>query len=251
MLELLRKGLVEYLGSLELATDPPALHFQQPGPGWYPADAADPPGLNVYCVTLEEHDARSRRPHPELRLGARFLVTAWSADADAEQAGSQAEALLGRLWRQLSLNPMARDPEATFFAEMLQEPVPPELWLALGLPPRPALWLRAVAVEEKPVPPVKPVEYRVIRGLDSPGTTTLSGKVVDADGEPVAGAVVALPELGRRTRSDQLGNFVFVEVSPDPLPLVVAELGGARSEARAAAQADGLAPLIVELQPQP
>lgn len=251
MLEQIRAGLIEYLASLELAEgDPPKLHFRQPRPDWHDASPGDPPGLNVYCVTFEDHDARTRRPQRELRLTARFLVTAWSNHDDAEEAAKQADLLLGRLWKQLSLHPMPHNPEASLFVEMLQEPVPLELWRSLGLGPRPALWLRVVAVQEKPQRPEKPVQYRVFRGLDSPGTTTLSGKVVGGpENKPVPGAVISLPQLGRQTRTDQLGNFVFLEVPDDPAPLVMTEHGGARIEFRAEAQPDGLAPVFIHLQP--
>lgn len=248
MLEQIRTGLTDYLAGLELAdgTRPPVF-FRRPGPGWL--DGHDGLALSAYCLALEDHDARSRRPERELRLTARFLVTSWSTDDDHEAGTGAADALLGRLWKQLSLHPVAHDPDASLFIEMLQEPVSLELWRSLGLAPRPALWLRVVAVEEKPRRPVKPVEYRVFRGLDGTGTTTLSGKVTAGDeNKPVAGAQVSLPELGRATRTDQLGNFIFMEVPIEPAPMVVAEHDGARVETHAEAQSDGLAAVSIHLQ---
>ncbi len=248
MLERIRAGLVEYLAGLELGDGAsPTVFFRRPGPGWL--DGHDGAALSAYCVGLEDHDARSRRPTPELRLTARYLVTAWHAGGDLEEATAAANALLGRLWKALMLRPMKREPEVNPFIEMLQDPVPLDLWRALEVPPRPALWLRVAAAEDRPIAPAPPVEFRVFSGLGPPGTAPLSGKVTAGlDDKPMAGALVSLPELGRQTRCDQLGNYLFAEVPVSPLPLVVVEHGGERIELRAGEREDGLTPVYIHFE---
>jgi hypothetical protein len=79
----------------------------------------------------------------------------------------------------------------------------------------------------------------------------VSGVVVDAEtGEPVAGARIEIPEIGRATIADTEGGFQIARVPPGSYRARIDRLGYARLEETWAVEA-GMTPRRVALAPDP
>lgn len=254
MLARMHETLRTYVGSLDLGGAAPSIAFTAPRADW-PDALDDGPWLSLYCTALAEPEANPRFS-TEVRLSARFLATAWVSGKPAEDAAVEANDLIGRLWHALELAPM--DPEAEPLVEKDLQLAPPALWQALGLTPRPAVWLTVTAAMPKPQREVKPVEYRIFEGppadsdlvgVHGTGRGPLSGKVLSADDVPVKGAIVSLPSLNRSTRTDAFGNFKFVDVPRSPAPRVVARMGTRTAAGEPVLQDGRLMPVVLHFEP--
>lgn len=96
------------------------------------------------------------------------------------------------------------------------DPVGPEFWLALGVRPRPCFAVILPAIHEWP-----PVEIPLVRRpLEIRGATlsTLTGRLVGPNGEPIAGAYIEPPGLFRSTHTDHEGFFSFAGVAAELMP---------------------------------
>ena len=248
----MHEALRSYVKSLELGASEPRVDFDLPSEQRM-SNQPRGPILSLYCTSIEEPEANPRFA-TEIRLSARFLATAWVGGDQPEV--EESNELLGQLWLALERAPM--EPDAEPLVEHALGSTPLELWRALGLPPRPSLWLIVTAAVQKPVRKAEPVQVRVFENLppgsgfvgpNAEGRATLSGQVVDGAGQPVRGALVTVLGLGRQTRTDQHGNFLFVDVPRDPVPRVEARLGQ-RSSAGGSQVRDGrFLPLVLHLEP--
>jgi hypothetical protein len=176
---------------------------------------------------------------PPMRVDCSYLITAWPAEAtiaggmqnsDRETAGDMD--LLEQLLLSQVLQVLARYPVIPI--ELLQgklavpeQDFPPpmitawaeglsnisEFWTAIGSNLRPSLNVR-VTISMQVSPPeieAKPVTERILRD-DKPVRFDIAGHIKDDKGMPVAGARVAIQQLGLSTTSAQDGAFGFSQI---------------------------------------
>ncbi|MBW3577857.1 MAG: carboxypeptidase-like regulatory domain-containing protein [Actinobacteria bacterium] len=157
-----------------------------------PGSAADA-DVVLYPLALsprqELRDAGHREP---LRFGLRCLVLTQGEDA------------AGRLQELLVTALQVPDWDVDLGA------LPPEVWLALGVPPRPSF----VVDVEVTVPRPKPQVSLVVRPLavDLSAVGTLEGRIVGPGSVPIPHARIELVGLDRRAYSDERGHFGFPSV---------------------------------------
>jgi hypothetical protein len=180
-----------------------------------------PRGINLYLLSVspDPRAARERNTQGrgiEFRLGLRFLATAW---ADSE--GSAAELLCKLAFRLLEMD--APESGTSKLVEVESEPLPLELWPALGVPIRPSLVLSLPLAWTKR----RELAPRVISlpRLKTELHSTFVGSVVGPDASPVAGALVEWPSLSLVSETNAAGLFTF-----GPVP---AEFGEAELRVRA------------------
>ena len=96
-------------------------------------------------------------------------------------------------------------------------PLAAETWAALGVAPRPSFVLGALVRRERPEPEAPlvrmPLEVRYA------SITELRGTVLGPGDVALMGALVELPALQIRTRTDARGRFRFASVPRDPKEL--------------------------------
>lgn len=119
-----------------------------------------------------------------------------------------------------------------------------ETWAALGLPPRPALTLEVRVRRTLAAAPAPPV-LEPLR-LDSVPIRALNGRVVAANGVPLAAAVVSLEPTGPTVTSDHRGRFTVTSGTPSPVRVTVLARGLRRSLTLPVADDGGLGDLVLE-----
>lgn len=81
---------------------------------------------------------------------------------------------------------------------------------------------------------------------------TIVGTVRDDDtGEPLAGAIVALPDLNRTTSTDGAGRYVLLDVPPGPQHVTARFIGHAQHAVHALVPASGRLEIHLALRPDP
>lgn len=177
--ERLHEWVRSVLGRVEISEDVPG---------------ADPDAdVVLYPLSLgprqELRDPNRREP---LRFGLRCLVV-----AQGEQAADRLQELLVTA---LQVSDWTVELDA----------LPPETWLALGVPPRPGFVLDVDVAVPRPQPKVS----LVVRPLavDIGATGRLEGQIVGPGSVPVPHARIELVGLDRRTYSDADGRFSFPSV---------------------------------------
>jgi hypothetical protein len=90
------------------------------------------------------------------------------------------------------------------------EPLPPAIWSALRVTPRPSFIVRIPLRRGRPELAVERV--RVPLELRAAPIVRLHGLVLGPDDVPVAGAHVSIPLLNRSVRSDAQGRFRFLSI---------------------------------------
>ncbi|HEX7337620.1 MAG TPA: TonB-dependent receptor [Gemmatimonadales bacterium] len=84
------------------------------------------------------------------------------------------------------------------------------------------------------------------------GQATVAGTVRDEEtGQPLAGAPVALPDLGRSTSTDAEGRYLLLEVPPGPQHITVRFLGYAPRALHALVPSSGRLELNIALRAEP
>lgn len=154
----------------------------------------------VYLYLLDVTPGLTRALRPgegaESELVLRYLLTV---------AGETAEA--HRLLGELAFAAL----DATDFT-LDAEPLTPDLWQALGLPPQPCLVLRVPLRRRRPQPEVPLVREPLV--VDRANLTSLRGRVLGPEDTPLVNALVELPGLRQRQTTDARGHFTF-----DTIPL--------------------------------
>jgi hypothetical protein len=194
-----------------------------PGAGDAPAG-----GLCAWPVAvLAEQEVRASNQRQPMRLRVRYLLT-----AGGEAGGAEAARLL---------DPVLSAAAADASVAVVFEPVPVELWRALGLRPRAALLVDVPAQVERATPRVP-----LVRGpltLDGTPMRSLSGRVVGPGDVPLAGIRVEAPVVGASTYTDNGGRFAFGGLpAGDPARLVLVGRGR-QFEAEVGTDAD--APVLI------
>ena len=160
-----------------------------------PGQLEDQRGISLYLLALVEPPQAWINRQPGWRVALRYLITAWSPDE------REAHRLLGKL-----LLAALEKPEY----EIDLSELPPTLWSAFGIAPRPAftLCLPLPLARVEPVPPLVQ-GHLVVRGEPVP---SLYGIVLGPGDIPIAGAGVELPSLQLRGYTNAEGRFRFSTV---------------------------------------
>lgn len=210
---------------------------------------AQPPGqktLDLFLYDIREHlELRSSVPDvavnpggvgrlvtpPPLRLLASYLLTAWSG-TDGEDGTLVEHGMLGRAAVAIARSPIL--PEEHRVGGLKNMTPPPALalgqpeggrglaewWTAFGKKPRAALRVTAtlavpLTTQPTPVPEARELRVRVtsasgpVPTLDRAGPFVAAGRVIDAAGAAVAGAVVRIDGVAGSATSDTLGRFTL------------------------------------------
>ena len=176
------------------------------------ATAAAGPG-GVICL-LRELVPVIGRPAAEvpgarapLTLMARYVLAARGQDAAGHDLIGQLA--FARLEGLPALPPGTVDDEVP----------PPAWWQAHGLPPLPALALRVPVVRRRADPPIGIVRVPLI--VRHVGVEPFSGRVLDNDGAPVPGALVATAGAPGTARTGDDGRFTIGVPNDRPLAQVL------------------------------
>jgi hypothetical protein len=197
---------------------------------WFgdPATAEAP--ADTLCAwpvaVLPEQAVRTGAVRAPLRLWVRYLLT-----APGTTGGD-----LARL-----LDPVLTVAATDGPVHVAFEPVPLELWRALGLRPRAALLVDVPAQVDRETPRVPLVRA----GLALHGTPLerLQGRVVGPGDVPLVGIRVEAPVIGAATYTDNGGRFAFGGLpAGDPARLV---LTGRGRQFEAEVTADAQAPVLI------
>src|SRR5918992_4342483 len=82
--------------------------------------------------------------------------------------------------------------------------------------------------------------------------SAIAGVVRDAEsGDPIAEAVVSLPDLDRSVPTDSLGHYRFLDVPPGPQHLAVRRIGYSPRTLHAFAPDEGVLQIDISLDPVP
>lgn len=158
-------------------------------------------GISLYLFALVPPSTAwmNRASATQTRVALRYLVTTWAEEEE------EAHRLLGRLI-------MALMEKREYELELTD--LPPSLWTAFGLVPRPAFMLRVPLYVEHPAPTPPLVQGPlVVRGAPA---SSLHGTVLGPGNVPVAGASVELPALQLTAHTNARGRFHFATVPSEP-----------------------------------
>lgn len=164
-----------------------------------PRDALADPVVHLYLTQVVPALAAPDARRSPARVMLHYLVAVRAEDSLAVHR------LLGDLIFSALENP---DFDLNF------DPIPPEMWLALGSEPQPAFILKVPMVRELPTPDTPLVRQPLVTRLTS--VTTLEGVVVGGEDYPLYGALVELPGFHMYQRTDSHGRFHFANVPADP-----------------------------------
>ncbi len=169
-----------------------------------PAEAGDKPLVSCYLLSLAtappSRGASTGGPAPQ-QFALRYLI---SVSATAPE---DAHRLLGPLVFAAMDRPGC---------EVELDMQPAELWLALGVIPRPAFLLRVPLRLARPEPTAGIVLHPIV--INQSPLRPLAGRLVGPGDVPLAGARLELPSLQMSTRSDHRGYFIFPPIPAEPLP---------------------------------
>lgn len=156
------------------------------------ADEVSQDTVHLYLMDLYPAPTPTGGVRPPQRWTLRYLLTV----AAPSMAG--AHGLLGKV---------ATAALEAADIEVQGEPVPLELWLALGLAPQPALILQVPMTHQVPRPRAPSVRHPL--ELTSQTMGRFAGVVLGPGDHPLVGAKVAVPGLGKFVLTDHDGRFVL------------------------------------------
>ena len=194
------------------------------------------PGSGVGLYLIEVTKARSphaiKRPAP-LQLTLRYLITTWSEKPeDAHQ-------------RLVQL--MLAAIESPDY-EVESDPLPLNVWTALGATPRPSFLLRVPLSHERP-----PVTAKLVRQplkIETVPTTSFYGLLLGPGDTPLAEGRVEILDLGLSTTTDYKGRFSFACVPGEGTKkLLVRARGRELSVSTDGNYPDSGAPMIIKFSP--
>ncbi len=172
--------------SVAVRLTPPGLATADRGVGLYFMDARPLPA--VHTVEL-----------PPLRFQVRYLIIVQAPEPEEWH----------HLFEELTFAALADRPD-----EAKLDPLPADLWAALGIPPQPALVLEMPVWRDRPQPQVDLVREPMV--LHAASITDLHGLVVGPGDVPISGARVEMPGLQRIEQTDSHGYFCFRTVPAGP-----------------------------------
>jgi hypothetical protein len=149
-------------------------------------------GVGLYFIEARSMPTARTVELPPLRFQARYLVTVQAPEPEERH----------HLFEELAFAALADKPDETRL-----DPLPADLWAALGVPPQPALILEIPVWRERPQPELKLVREPLV--LHAAPIIDLHGIVVGPGKMPLSGAWVEMPEIQRTEQTDSHGYFCF------------------------------------------
>lgn len=200
-----------------------------------PDDDATEIRIVLYLMDLAQAPIPRGTNRPPLQVLLRYLVTAWAPEPE------EAHRLLGELLFAALEKPETEPPEF----EVITEPLPVEVWTALGTSPRPSFFLRMPLRRERTQKQAPLVRTPIVISTQM---NQLDGVVYGPESIPIMGAHVEVSALGLSTYTDAKGRFHFPALpSSAPVNLKVQAKGKEINLSLApAASRDG--PLEIRLQ---
>lgn len=178
------------------SADPDALVAMGP-----PGEAPEGRGASVYLLDVVPQPAVRGAGRPPLQLWLRYLVSTWAEERTA------ADRLLVELaYAAMEQPDIEIDPEVTL----------PETWTALRAVARPSFIVR-VTERRARARPVAPLVLHPIRIEPAFLPSTIAGVVRGPGGIALPDATVALPSVGRESRTDARGRFQLLGVPAPPV----------------------------------
>jgi hypothetical protein len=156
-------------------------------------------GISLYLIGLDFAPPPRGVARVPLQFTLVYLVTVWGYEPE------EAHRLLGEL--------IFAAMDSTDFELDLKSP-PTEVWMALGLPPQPSFFLRAITRRERPEPEIKYVRKPMV--LRTTPLVALDGILLGPDDIPLAGARIDIPGMDVYTRTDRRGQFHFPSLPAEP-----------------------------------
>lgn len=185
----------ERIRSWVRSVDPDATISTEP-----PGAARDGKGVSVYLLDIAPQPPARGAVRPPLQLWLRYLVSTWAEDqADAD-----------RLLVELAYAAMGHTD-----LELDTDVTPAATWMALQAVARPSFIVRTTARRARPRAAAPPVLHPLRLEPAQPGV--IAGVVLGPRKIPLADATVALPSVGRETRTDSHGRFHLFGVPGPPV----------------------------------
>jgi len=164
-----------------------------------PSDERQGVGVSLFLMDLVSLPPMRGQRRAPLQLALRYLVSVWAGDPLDEHR------MLG------ALVAAAMQEEGL---EVQLAPVPPEVWTALRVAPRPSFVLQVPVRQARPEPVVPRVRGPLaMRGV---GLAPLAGVVLGPGDVPVAGARVEVPAADAVAETDPQGRFRFPSLPSEP-----------------------------------
>lgn len=194
----------------------------------------DRSGVNLYLLEVLQTQQPRGPTRPPLEVILRYLITTWAEDP------VEAHRMLGALV-------FAAMDEAEYDVE--SERVTGDVWLALGISPRPSFVLRVPLRKERPKREAKLVQTPAV--LKTMPLASFYGVLLGPKDTPVAEAQVEIPALQLQAATDGNGRFVFTTVPAEPRRKVLRVRAKGREFSITADTATSqMEPLVIRFNPR-
>jgi hypothetical protein len=198
-----------------------------------PSEGREGHGASVYLLDISPQLASRGAVRPPLQLWLHYLVTTWAEEASAAN----------RLLVDLAYAAMEQ-----VDLEIQPQPLPAETWTALKTVAKPSFVLRVI-VRRARAQPVAPPVLHPLR-LDSVQPSLIAGVIRAPGGIALADATVALPSLGRETKTDSRGRFQFAGAPGPPVSThLVVRAKGSETLVKLPKDPDRARALVIEINP--
>jgi len=207
----------------------PDVHVSLAAPS---VDRIEARGVSLYLWRMRPAPPQTSRRTDVLCLNLEYLVSTWAREpADAH----------GMLL-ELAYAAMR---ERSF--DVVLEPIETDAWLAFGIAPTPAFRLGTpsyrVVHDQRAKPVLHPLE------LSATALTDLAGRVHTPAGVPIANAMVEVPAIDRRARTDAGGRFRLRSLPAAPTEVRVRVVAKGQETWTNIGPADDRADVDIELDP--
>jgi hypothetical protein len=169
-----------------------------------PGDAVEHRGIGLYLIEILQTPPPRGTRRPPLQITLRYLVTSWDKDP------REAHRLLGDL-----LFAAMEHPDF----EVEQDPLPIQIWMSLGVAPRPCFVLRVPLRLQRPEKPIPLVRQSLL--VKTSTLRRLTGRVLGPQDTPIMNARVEVPSLLLSTQTDFGGRFALPGLPADPSTVVL------------------------------
>ena len=203
------------------------------GPPDHSVDDSATASICCYLLSISPRDGTRGLRRGPLYFDLTYLIA--PSAADPIEALRLLDTLLGALADRADV-------------ELVSGPLDPQLWLALGVPPRPALALRTVARMDRPQSMAPPVRVPMI--LRTEGVRPLHGRLVSSTGISIASAEIHVAGIEAPVRTGSDGRFSFPAVSASEPPSTFEVYArGLRYEVAAEPALDASVPVVLVIDP--
>jgi hypothetical protein len=198
-----------------------------------PSERREGHGASVYLLDISPQLVSRGATRPPLQLWLRYLVTTW-----AEESAAANRFLVDLAYAAMEQTDLEIEPQ----------PLLAETWTALKTVAKPSFVVR-VTVRRARVQPVAPPVLHPLR-LESVQPSMIAGVVRGPGGIALADATVALPSVGRETRTDSRGRFQLAGAPGPPVSThLVVRAKGSEALVKLPKDPDKARALVIEINP--